>query len=122
MAMPPTAAAAPPMDDMAPAGGDAPADMPMDDAAPEGEVVATIMRMPDGTYSLTAGDEMGPGEPAEAGEAPAPEPQMFDTPQALLKGVMMLLNDSGAAEDSFAKGFKGEPDPMMDKAPAKPMM
>lgn len=118
MAMPPTAAAAPPM---------APDQMPPDDEATEaqsapedeGEVVATIMRMPDGTYSLTPGDEAEPNEPAEAGAAPAPEPQMFDTPQALIKGLMDLLNEGTGAEESFGKGFRGEPDAMAEKAPAK---
>lgn len=104
MAMPPTSAAAP---------------MPADGAAPP-EVVATILKNKDGSYMLVAGDEPEPGMPGEEGAEMAPEGKTFDTPQALLKGVMEMLNDGGAAEDSFAKGFRGEPDEMA-KPPGGPM-
>lgn len=115
MAMPPTSAAAPmaPADDMPPADGAAPADSGMDEGA-EPEVIATICVNKDGTYTLYAGDEpedMGAeAAPPAGGEEAAPEGKNFDTPQALLRGVMELLNPTEGAEDSFGKGFRGEAD------------
>lgn len=116
MALPPAAAAAPmPAADAAmPAG-----DMPIDAAAEEGaepEVVATILRGPDGGYILVTGDEP---EPGMEGEAPAGTP--FDTPQALMKGIMELLNPAEGAETSFERGFRGEADDTAMKPPAGPM-
>lgn len=115
MALPPTAVASP-ADEAPP-----PDDMSLDAEAPEGtepECIATICRKPDGTYVLYAGDE--PDAMEGGGEEPATEGQTFDAPQALLRGVMELLNNSGGAEDSFAKGFKGEPDATAVK-PAEPL-
>lgn len=114
MAMPLTPAAAPmPADAAMPPAG---ADMPMDDAGEgaEPEVIATICKNADGTYMLYAGDEPDmDAAPAEPGMSPgdepaAPEGKTFDTPQALLRGVMELLNSDGGAEDAFAGGFKGD--------------
>lgn len=113
MALAPTAVASPaPADEGAMPPPDAELDAGNADEGTEPECIATICRNKDGTYMLYAGDEPDAGEPgmAPGGDEPAPEGQTFDTPQALLRGVMELLNNSGAAEDSFAKGFKGEPD------------
>ncbi len=119
MALPPS-----PMPAAAPMGApaDAPADMPMEAGAEEGaepEVVATILKNPDGSYALTIGDEPEAG--MEEGGAPAAEPKTFGTPQALLKGVMELLNPAEDAEKSFGKGFRGEADDTAMKPPAGPM-
>lgn len=97
MAIAPTAAPAPevPL-------AEAPVEV-LDEGA-ERRCIATICENPDGTYMLYAGDE------PEGMEGDA-EGQTFDTPQALMRGVMELLNPASGAEDSFAAGFKGEPDP-----------
>jgi len=125
MALPPT-----PMPAAAPMGAPAdpaaaPAgDMPMDGAAEEGaepEVVATILKKPGGGYMLIAGDEPEPGMEGEEGAEAAPEGKSFDTPQALLKGVMELLNPTEGAEASFGKAFRGEADDTAMKPPAGPM-
>lgn len=115
MAMPPTSA--PPPADAGPPGGDMPPDVAPDAGMDEGtdsQVLFTVMGPPEGPYTLMAGDEPE-GEGAMAGAAPK-----FDTPQALMKAIMELLNNSGGAEDSFAKGFKGEPDATAGK-PDAPM-
>lgn len=117
MALPPTPAAAPPpdADALAPPGGapDAPDAGEADEGA-EPPVLFTVLGPPSGPFVLMAGDEPE-GEGAAAGAAPK-----FDTPQALMKGIMELLNPDGGAESSFAKGFRGEAD---DTAapPAAPM-
>lgn len=128
MALPPTAAAAP----MPPATGAAPMDIDPEldagnaDEGTEPEVIATICKNADGTYTLYAGDEpegmeADAGMPGAAGgEELAPEGKSFDTPQALMRGVMELLNPAAGAEDSFGKGFRGEADATTAK-PAEPM-
>lgn len=117
MAIPPTpvpgAAAGP--DPMAAAGAPAaaPGDMAEADEGAEPEVMATICKNSDGTFTLYAGDE--PEESADAGMpdegGAAPEGKSFDTPQALLKGVMELLNGDSGAEEAFAGGFAGDAEP-----------
>lgn len=86
------------------------------DEGMEPEVIATISVNKDGTYVLTAGDE----PEATEGDAPAAQGKTFDSPQALLRGVMELLNPMEGAEDSFAKGFKGEPDATASKPDMPP--
>lgn len=109
MALPSTAAAAPmgAPDDAMPPAGDAPElDAANADEGQEPEVIATICVNKDGTYVLYAGDEpddMG-GAP---GEEAAPEGKSFDSPQALMKGVMELLNPTTGAEDAFQGATKG---------------
>lgn len=121
MAVAPPPAAPPPTDAAMPPGGAAPADdmgaMDQDEGA-EPPVLFTVMGKPGGPYVLMAGDEPE-GEGAAAGAAPT-----FDTPQALMKAIMQLLNNEDGAEDSFAKGFKGEDDPTAAKPdmPAAPGM
>lgn len=122
MALAPTAA--PPMP---PAGG-APSDETLGvdagatDEGMEPPVLFTVTGNMGGPYTLMPGDEpegdagMPPGEagaPAGGDMPAAAEGKTFDTPQALLRGVMELLNDSGGAEKAFAGGFKGEPDAPM---------
>lgn len=120
MAMPPTPAAAPmaPADDMPPAAGAAApsADMGEADEGAEPEVILTVCKDPAGGFMLYQGDEPDEGDEGaapDAGEAPAAEGasagQHFDTPQALMQGIMKLLNPDQGAEDAFAGGFKGEP-------------
>lgn len=132
MAMPPTPApAAGPAAGADPtmAGGAPPDDMGAadDDAGSDKPVLFTVMGDPAGPYTLVPGDEDEGGDagPPAAGGAPmaaggdesATQGQSFDTPQALMQGIMKLLSPDAGAEDSFAKGFKGEPD---DTAGAKP--
>lgn len=134
MAMPPTSAPAPapapapmaPADDMPPADGAAPADAGMAEGA-EPEVILTVCKDPAGGFMLYQGDEPDEGDEGaapDAGEAPGAEGtsagQHFDTPQALMQGIMKLLNPDAGAESSFAKGFKGEPDDTAG-APSAPM-
>lgn len=117
MAQAPTPAAPPAANDAAPMPPAGAADAAPDlDAADEGPpVLFTVLGDPAGPYTLMAGDEPE-GEGEAAGAAPT-----FDTPQALMKAIMELLNNSGGAENSFAKGFKGEPDDTAAKpAPAAP--
>lgn len=127
MALPPSPAAAPvdaPPPDMAADG--APDDMAMEDTGGADEVIATICRTADGQFKLYSGDEPedgaempagGAGEPA-GGESAAPEPQTFDTPQAVMRAIMPLLDASTAgADDAFGKGFRGE----LDTAAKPPM-
>lgn len=101
MALPPTPVA----EEMPPEAAAAP-------MAEEGaeECIATICRRPDGTFVLYAGDEPEEMEMEAEGGEPAPEGQTFDSPQALMRGVMELLNPAAGAEESFGKGFRGEPD------------
>lgn len=94
MALPPTPADAPI------------AEMPMPDAEmaeADGAmpVLFTVMGSPGGPFTLMAGDEPE-GEGAMAADAPT-----FDTPQALMKGIMEILNPGTAgAEDEFASATK----------------
>lgn len=118
MAMAPTPTAAPAAAGADPtmAGGAPPDDMGAAGDAEGGEmpVLFTVMGKPGGPYSITAGDE-----PEGEGDMAASMP-MIQTPQELMKAIMGLLNNEGGAEDSFAKGFKGEDDPTAAK-PDMPM-
>lgn len=120
------AAASPPADlAAAPATGMAPeTDAANPDEGKEPEVFATILKNPDGTWMLVAGDEPEPpeagAEPAGEGTPPAeaaPEGKTFDTPQALLKGVMDMLEGSDTSEAEFDAGFKGGSEASPAKAP-----
>lgn len=79
-------------------------------------VLFTVMGPPGGPYTLMAGDEPE-GEGAMAADAPT-----FDTPQALMKGIMEILNPAAGAEDSFGKGFRGEEDATAAKPDAPALM
>lgn len=126
--MPPMPAAAPdmPMDDTAPAPG-------ADDMGDQsGQVLCTVLKNPDGGYTLMAGDEEdGGASPPEAGGemggdmAPAkPEGQTFSEPGALLKAVLDILtkdqeSGSGPAQGHFEAGYSGDSAPTPKKAPPK---
>lgn len=71
-----------------------------------GPVLFTVMGPPEGPFVLMAGDEPE-GEGEMAADAPT-----FDSPASLMRAIMELLSSSAGAEDSFAAGFRGEPDPM----------
>lgn len=101
----------------APDAGAAPAPA-ADDAAPGaggGTVLCTVMSNGDGTYTLVKGDEEDAGVGGEA----APAGQTFDSPGALLKGILEIVQDSesageGSADDNFDAGYVsegGEPTP-----------
>ena len=97
MALPPSPMPMPPADAAMPADMAAPADEGMEMEAP---VLFTVIGPPEGPYTLMAGDEPE-GEGAMAADAPT-----FDTPQALMKAVMELLNPAKGAEDAFAGATK----------------
>lgn len=127
MAMSPTASAAPMPDDAAPADDaaapavDTGADEPGDE-----NVLLTVCKEADGTYSLIKGDEQdadGADTAGSADVAGSPEQsnkQTFDSVGSLLKGILDLLNEDkssaggpGDADDQFNAGFD-------ENAPAKP--
>lgn len=130
----PKMAPKPDMDDETdPAAGAAPAgDMGADAAdGDQGQVLCTVLKNPDGGYTLVAGDEDDGGEGGEAPEAGAdmggdmgaakPEGQTFSEPGALLKGILDLLNKdqeagAGPAQGHFEAGFTGDSAPTPKKA------
>jgi hypothetical protein len=128
MALPPSPAAAPPVGAPPPALGAAPP-MPMDapvEEEGEEEEIATICKRPDGTYVLYKG-EKPEGDDMAAGAVPGAEPvepegQTFDSPQALMRGIMGLLEGATGAEEAFEGGFKGEPASPPAGGPPKPPM
>lgn len=125
MAMPPAVAETPaPMadDTDAPPAVDASAsDDPGSEDAGDENVLLTVCKEADGTYSLIKGDEEDAdgtdaagssdtaGTPEEAGK------QTFDSKGALLKAILDILNedeasasgDTGSSEDQFQDGFSG---------------
>lgn len=123
MAMPPSPMpGAPPAPPPAAMGGAPPDDMAgtEDAGAGEPEVVATILKNPDGKYALQIGDE--PEEPGmgEEGGAPPEAPKTFDSPQELVRALLPLLNGTDAAEAAFVgagKGGMGGPPPGGPKPP-----
>lgn len=126
-------------------GGDPAASMPDTAAAaapapaPESSstVLCTIMDNEDGTYTLLKGDEDEGGGAAEGGAAAAAgggldagaagaaaQGQTFDSPGALLKGILDILkgqveDDSGDGSD-FDEGFKGGSNVSPAKQPMTP--
>lgn len=129
MAMPPASPAptmpdptAPPTDDDEDAG--APADTG-DDTPGDEDVLLTVCKEADGTYSLIKGDEEDADGADAAGSADAgagadSNKQTFDSIGALLKGILDLLKEDassagadGSADSQFQSGFD-------DSAPAKP--
>lgn len=123
MALPPAAAPTPAASPVPPPAMAAPAapadDMAGEEPTEEGEpeVVATILKNSDGTYTLQAGDE-----PEDETGAPMGEPtgDTFDTPQALVRGLIGLLEGGSGAEEAFGEGFKGGRGADMGGAPAGP--
>lgn len=136
MALPPVAPAA---DDAAPAPPDDTAAAADDTAAPEGEedtsdVLLTVCKEADGTYSLIKGDEEDADGADMAGSADVdgtPEQagkQMFDSKGALLKAILDILNEDessggadGSSEDQFQSGFGAGAAPPAPAAPPSPM-
>ncbi len=104
MALPPLSAPAPDSEDMAAPAGDAGAD----ESSEQPEVFATVLKTPDGKFILVDGDEPEPGEMGE-GEPAAMDQAGVDGP-TLLKQLMAKIEGGNGAEDSFGKGFRGEPD------------
>jgi hypothetical protein len=148
MAQPPTSLATPP-----PAGGLAGAD-PMPGADPtmgadtsggdDSDVVVTITKGSDGTYTVYAGDEpdagsgdmsdddtdaMGAGGASPApggGVAPPAQGQPADSIGAALKAAMDILQADassagapGSADDQFASGFSASKSPTPASGPAQ---
>lgn len=147
MAKIPPAAAAPPPDAADDDGATPGADTPPaagDEAADQPTVLLTVMDNGDGTYTLIKGDEdadsdespddadaaagaAGTTPPATAAAPGADEDQgqTFDSPGALLKGILDLLKDheseasgEGSDDDNFSAGFAGG----SSASPAKPTM
>jgi len=125
----PLAAAAAPADDMADeAAPDDAAMAPADEATEPGDedVLFTVVKESDGTYSLIKGDEEDASGMDTAGSADMAEPaaddnkQNFDSPGPLLKAILDMLKEDmssagapGGAEDQFQGGFE-------EASPAKP--
>ena len=106
-----------------------PMDAPEGEEGGEPEVVATILKNSDGTYTLLQGDEPEPAGEEMAGapgEPPAaPQGQDFDTAPALIRGIIAMLDEDGGAEDAFAGGFAAGKGPSMGASaggPPKPPM
>lgn len=96
--------AAPPADPMAPA-----APMADEGADDPWQPFVTVMKNSEsGEFRLVSGDE------PEGGMAEGP---VFKDGPGLLKGLMDKIEGGGGAEESFAAGFKGEPDPAAKPAP-----
>lgn len=122
--MPPAGGAPPPMP---PSGGMAPPPAPdqgSDAGGEDSDVLATVVKNDDGSYTVYAGDEPDSGggdmstDDADAmgpaGDAAAPSGQHADSVGAALKIVLDLLNADkssegapGSAEDQLAAGFSG---------------
>lgn len=124
MAKTPTPSAAPMSDDAAdPDDQDTDAGAPdqgddSDDDAGSEDVLLTVCKEADGTYSLIKGDEEDAdgedtaGSADQAGSPEASNKQTFDSKGALLKGILDILNEdessTGAGgEDQFQAGFSG---------------
>jgi hypothetical protein len=129
MAMKPTPNAAPsaPMpDDADPAGaaddaGAAAGDDADTDAPGDEDVLLTVCKEADGTYSLIKGDEEDADGADAAGSATDANKQTFDSVGALLKAILDILNEDkasgGDADDQFQAGFDDSASPK----PASPM-
>lgn len=91
-----------------------------------GQVLCTILKNPDGGYTLVAGDEDdgteggdmadGGGDDMGGDMGAKPQGQSFSEPGALLKGVLDLLNKDAAAngggtQSNFEAGFSGSSAP-----------
>lgn len=110
---------------------------PIDPGAETGSdsnVLVTICKNDDGTYTVYSGDEPEGGESGDmseddanamgtAGDQPAPEGQSADSVGAALKLAMDILQQDassegapGSAADQFAAGFSGSQQPTAAKA------
>jgi hypothetical protein len=106
MAMSPTAAPAPSMLDDTDAGDE--------------DVLLTVCKEADGTYSLVKGDEQDADGADTAGSAAPADKQTFDSKGSLLKAILDILNEDeesaggeGSSGDQFQAGFD-------ENAPPKP--
>lgn len=96
------------------AGGDT--DQPGDE-----DVLLTVCKEADGTYSLIKGDEEDADGADAAGSATDADKQTFDSKGALLKAILDILNEdeessggaAGGGGDQFQAGFD-------ENAPPKP--
>lgn len=90
----------------------------------QGEVIATILKNSDGTYTLIHGDEdeaedkgeEGEEDEGEEGEGDEPKQEHFDSEGALLKGVLDCVRadaggEYGSADQDFEGGFNEEKAP-----------
>lgn len=83
------------------------------------DVLCTITKSGDGTYTVYAGDEPEGDEGGDmaggAGTGTAPQGVPADSPGAVLKAVLDILkadqSGGGAAEDNFQSGFSGASTP-----------
>lgn len=111
-----------------------------DDSASGPTVLLTVMDNHDGTFTLTEGDEDDDSESSEAGDGSEeggadtsstggdeaePEGQTYDSPGALLKGILEIIQKAeqassgeGSPADNFDAGFAGDG----AARPAKPSM
>lgn len=129
MADPAMTAPPPDADEGADPGSAAPAN-DMDQGDDQGMVLCTIMKNPDGGYTLIPGDEDDGGEGGDqaAGgdemggdQGAKPEGQTFSDPGELLKGVLDILNkdaeaSGGGSQANFEAGFSGDNSPTPKKA------
>lgn len=115
---------------MSPAAGAA--DPGADDSGGGQSVLLTVLDNGDGSYTLIEGDENDAGAAAaagpEAGAGAEPQGQSFDSPGALLKGILDLLkaheasaSGEGTADDNFDAGYAGGSGASSGLKPAAPM-
>jgi hypothetical protein len=105
--------------------------MDQDSGDDQGMVLCTIMKNPDGGYTLIPGDEDDSGEGGDEGaggdemggdQGAKPEGQTFDDPGQLLKAVLDILNkdaeaSGGGSQANFEAGFSGDNSPTPKKSP-----
>lgn len=124
MALPPAAAPTPGAPPVPPPAIGAPmADAPMEEDAAEPEVVATILKNADGSYTLQKGDEPEEDLGAAPGAPPAePTSEDFPDASALMRGLMGLLESTSGAEEAFVGAGKGDMGAPPAGGPPKPPM
>lgn len=102
-----------------------------DDTASGPTVLCTVMSNGDGTYTLQAGDEPETGDTGEGaggemdGGDSASAGTTYDTPGALLKGVLDIVQadmDQNGGEGSADENFKSGYDGGSSASPSKPAM
>lgn len=103
---------------------------PEDDEATDQQVLLTVCKEADGSYSLIEGDEEEAGAAAEGAMDEEGTAKKFDNKGALLKAILDILNEdeaaaggeAGSSEDQFQSGFGGPAAPgAAEAAPAAPL-